>query len=360
MFVVGDNGPYERAGRLRGRPARIVSLLYQPEAMRWRGVTVLTNTPPRGAQRAPGGMQGIALMEPMLAKAARKLGIDQVAIRQHQRAGRQGAVRPGERRAASGATSTSAFVKEALDKGAELFNWDERKARSGKRSGIEGARRRRRGQRRTRPARSASTACSSSSRTAACTIQSGIGNLGTDSVIDVPPRRRRDARHAVGEVRRHLGQHGEEPAVDLRLGRQPDDARDDARGARGGDRRDRRSCRRSPRRRSAASPKTTRSPTSGSSGPRRQHDARAGGAEGDRARRQVRRPRAAGGHQRLHEDVGDGAGRPGADGRGARTATRATARRSRSSPASPKSKSTSRPASTTIARLPRRSPTSAR
>ena len=48
--------------------------------MRWRTLTVLTNTPPRGAQRAPGGMQGNALMEPILAKAARKLGIDQVAI----------------------------------------------------------------------------------------------------------------------------------------------------------------------------------------------------------------------------------------------------------------------------------------
>ena len=40
--------------------------------MRWRAITVLTNTPPRGAQRAPGGLQGIALMEPILAKAAAK------------------------------------------------------------------------------------------------------------------------------------------------------------------------------------------------------------------------------------------------------------------------------------------------
>ena len=49
--------------------------------MRWRGVTVMTNTPPRSAQSAPGGMQGIAIMEPILAKAARKLGVDQVALR---------------------------------------------------------------------------------------------------------------------------------------------------------------------------------------------------------------------------------------------------------------------------------------
>src|SRR2546428_13083839 len=48
--------------------------------MRFRGVTVLTNTPPRSAQSSPGGLQGIAIIEPIIAKAARKLGIDQVAI----------------------------------------------------------------------------------------------------------------------------------------------------------------------------------------------------------------------------------------------------------------------------------------
>ena len=31
--------------------------------------------------------------------------------------------------------TTSAFVKEALDKGAEIFSWEEKKARSGKRVG---------------------------------------------------------------------------------------------------------------------------------------------------------------------------------------------------------------------------------
>jgi xanthine dehydrogenase molybdenum-binding subunit len=49
--------------------------------MRWRGISVLTNTVPRSAQSSPGGMQGITLMEPLLAKAARQLNIDQVAMR---------------------------------------------------------------------------------------------------------------------------------------------------------------------------------------------------------------------------------------------------------------------------------------
>jgi hypothetical protein len=42
--------------------------------MRWRGVTAITNTPPRRAQSQPGGMQGIVLMEAVMDKAARKLG----------------------------------------------------------------------------------------------------------------------------------------------------------------------------------------------------------------------------------------------------------------------------------------------
>ena len=73
MFTVCNSGAYDAAGD-GASAGRIVSLLYQPPAMRWRGVTVMTNTLPRSAQSAPGGMQAIAIMEPILAKAARKLG----------------------------------------------------------------------------------------------------------------------------------------------------------------------------------------------------------------------------------------------------------------------------------------------
>src|SRR5258708_21540731 len=80
MFTVVEGGPYG-PGNDGNTASRFASLLFQPEAMRWRGVTAITNTPPRRAQSQPGGMQGIVLMEPVIAKAARKLGIDQVAIR---------------------------------------------------------------------------------------------------------------------------------------------------------------------------------------------------------------------------------------------------------------------------------------
>src|SRR4029453_9265522 len=80
MYTVLDNGPYDEQGD--GRSAgTTVSLAYQPETMRWRGLTVLTNTPPKISQRAPGGMQGIGIMEPVISKAAKKLGLDQVEVR---------------------------------------------------------------------------------------------------------------------------------------------------------------------------------------------------------------------------------------------------------------------------------------
>src|SRR6202163_190003 len=180
MFVICDNGPYDPQND-HNSAGRIVSLCYQPEAMRWRGVTVMTNTPPRSAQSQPGGMQGVVLMEPLLAKAARKLGVDQVAIRRiNAPAGKApiGGPLKGKRDHV-----TSAFVKEVLDRGAELFRWDERKAQP-KRSGSK--------------VRGVGVAISAYSAGTVgfdglfvikpdgrLYIQSGVGNLGTESVIDV-------------------------------------------------------------------------------------------------------------------------------------------------------------------------------
>ena len=181
MFVICDNGPYDAVGD-SASSGRIVSLLYQPQAMRWRGVTVLTNTPPRSAQSSPGGLQGIVIIEPIIAKAARKLGADQVAIRRVNCPEGKAPFGPavqGKRQYA-----TSAFLKEALDRGAEQFKWNERVARTPKRMGakVRGV--------------GVSLSCyvggtigfdgllviKPDGRIA---FQSGIGNLGTESVIDV-------------------------------------------------------------------------------------------------------------------------------------------------------------------------------
>ena len=117
MFTIVEGGPYGPGGD-GNSASRYASLMFQPEAMRWRGVTAITNTPPRGAQSQPGGMQGITIMEPIVAKAARKLGIDQVEIRKVNSPA--GKARFGPPNAAGNRTyTTSCFLKEALDKGAQ-------------------------------------------------------------------------------------------------------------------------------------------------------------------------------------------------------------------------------------------------
>jgi CO/xanthine dehydrogenase Mo-binding subunit len=180
--AVIENGPYDVVSDGRSAGDHI-SLAYQPLAMRWRATTVLTNTPPRGAQRAPGGLQGIALMEPLLAQAAAKLGIDQLTLHQ---------VNAPEGKAPFGAPNargarnyvTSSFARQALDKGAELFDWHARQGSGGRRQGAK--------------ARGVGVALSTYSAGSVgydgllvvrpdgrVAIQSGIGNLGTESVFDV-------------------------------------------------------------------------------------------------------------------------------------------------------------------------------
>src|SRR5262249_53150147 len=165
-----------------GMAGRMVSLLFQPEAMRWRGISVLTNTPPRRAQSQPGGMQGIVLIEPIIAKAARKLGVDQVAIHRINAPEGKAKFGPANPRGQR-AYATSAFVKETLDRGADLFRWEARKAQGGKRQGSK--------VRGYGVATSAFVAGSTGydglfviRPDGRMSIQSGIGNLGTESVSD--------------------------------------------------------------------------------------------------------------------------------------------------------------------------------
>jgi CO/xanthine dehydrogenase Mo-binding subunit len=184
MYAICDNGPYDAQGDARSA-GTTVSLAYQPETMRWRGLTVLTNTPPKVSQRAPGGMQGIGIMEPIISKAATKLGVDQVEVRKiNAPAGKApfGPALPNGKQA----YVTSAFVKEALDMGRTAFKWDEKKA------ALAG------GRKRGTKARGIGVAVSPYSGGSIgfdglfiikpdgrIQIQSGIGNLGTHSMLDV-------------------------------------------------------------------------------------------------------------------------------------------------------------------------------
>ena len=185
VFVVESAGPYRRQGD-HATSANNASLMYQVPNMRFRGVSVATNTPPPTSQRAPGGLQASVMFEPMIDEAARKLGVDRVAIRKLNAP--EGAAvfglapvdaPPGRPRN----KLTSCFVKEALDKGAAMFNWEERRQRSGQRRGSKAT----------------GVAVATGSYTAGsigvdglCVlkpdsklyIHQGIGNLGTHSVID--------------------------------------------------------------------------------------------------------------------------------------------------------------------------------
>jgi xanthine dehydrogenase molybdenum-binding subunit len=197
LCAIGDCGPYSNQGDV-GTMGANATALYNPESIRFRGVAVLTNTPPRVSQRAPGGEQAAAMLEPMISKAARHLGVDQVAIRKINapvtgsefgpppppaaagaaaaaaaasgaRAGAPGGApavaqpQPLEQGRASGRGQaaagqvpgqqpvapaappaaqrrsffTSCHLREALDLGADLFKWDERKGRNGQRIGTK-------------------------------------------------------------------------------------------------------------------------------------------------------------------------------------------------------------------------------
>jgi CO/xanthine dehydrogenase Mo-binding subunit len=192
--------------------------------MRWRAINVLTNTPPRTQQRSPGPMQADGIMEPIVTKAAKQLGLDQVAIRR---------INAPEGKAIYGPPGpsgmrphvTSAFVKEALDRGVEVFGWDARKERSGQRRGPKvrgiGVA--------VGPHGSGSVGFDSIMTIrpdGKLYVQSGVGNLGTHSVFDLA-RVAADVLampwEKVEVIWGNTGKH---------VRRQPDYARDDARQSR--------------------------------------------------------------------------------------------------------------------------------
>ena len=325
----------------------IVSLLYQPPAMRWRDVTVMTNTPPRSAQSAPGGMQAIAIMEPILAKAARKLGVDQVALRRVNCPEGKAQFGPPNREGKRG------YVDQLLP---------EAGAGPGRRAvqveGARGAQPKRIGTKVRGVGVALSTYHGGSigfdgllviTPRGRVQIQSGIGNLGTEVGDRRASRRRRDSRRALGGCRHRLGRHLQAPSLHLRLGRQPDHARHDARGAS----RWRLECKQ--RLKEVAAKKLGGQPDDYEVANLRV--SRKGGGAGmsfaEAAQHAIKLGGIYDGHEvnpdvnKATKTVGGGAGRPGPGGLGERQVSRTTAIRIPIWPALPRSKSMWRPASTT-------------
>ena len=253
-------------------------------------------------------------MEPVLAKAARKLGVDQVAIRRMNAP--EGKAPFGPLVAGKQQYATSAFIKEALDRGSEQFKWNERKVNTGKRNGskVRGV--------------GVSISCYSGGTTGfdglfvikpdgRVYIQSGVGNLGTESWTDVHrvvaellgvpwekcditwgntsknlpwtcPSGGSQTTHAMTRAAHAVAIDAiAEAAADCR--QRP---RRQARGLRG--------CQRTrlPQRR------------------RRRHDAGPSRSARDPAGRRIRWPRTASGHKQIYGGIRHGAGRPGLAGRG--------------------------------------------
>ena len=180
LFSVQDGGPYGRSGDFMSA-GDMASLMYTPPNIRVRGLNIYTNTPPRSAQRGPGGVQAVALLEPLMHRAAKELGIDRLElIKINAPEGQQVFGRP--RQGVQGNVS-SAFVKEAVDKGAEVFDWESMKAKSGQRNGSKVT-----GIGVALSPYSAGTSGMDGLLTirpdGKVYIQQGVGNLGTGSVFD--------------------------------------------------------------------------------------------------------------------------------------------------------------------------------
>ncbi|MBP03057.1 MAG: aldehyde oxidase [Rhodospirillaceae bacterium] len=130
IYVVQQSGANDGFPDYRNAGGAL-SLVYTPEAMRWRGIPVSTNTPATGAQRGPGQNQLACVMEPLLDKAAKTLGVDRLEIREIN------ATNNDSKYSAKRQPVSSAYLRDAIRIGAQKFDWKNKKNLSGKRNGAK-------------------------------------------------------------------------------------------------------------------------------------------------------------------------------------------------------------------------------
>ena len=191
---------------------RIVSLLYQPRIHAVARAHCDDQHPAARAQSSPGGMQGITIMEPIVSKAARKLGIDQVAIRNINAP--EGKAPFGPPRYEREARLRDQRIRQGSARTAALSNstGTKRVARNPKRIGTK--------------VRGVGVAMGCYRRRLCRIRRAVVDQAGREHLLPIgnrqsrdrigdrrPSRRRGNARRAVGEVRRLLGHERQEPAV---------------------------------------------------------------------------------------------------------------------------------------------------
>ncbi len=122
LAIVNDGGA--SGGGSGNSSAQHVTVCLQPEAMRYRGISVYTNTTPRGAQRGPGQNEMASALAPMTDKIAALVNVDRVNFR-HLNALRSDGFQGGGQ-----GPVTSSFISEALAQGAREFDWQARNAQT--------------------------------------------------------------------------------------------------------------------------------------------------------------------------------------------------------------------------------------
>lgn len=98
-------------------------ILYPMKALSFDAKSVYTNLPAAGAFRGYGSPQVVFAVESHLDDAARKLGLDPIKLRQlnHVREGYQDPLGPNQ--------VLSCGLEQAIDKGKQIINWDEKKSK---------------------------------------------------------------------------------------------------------------------------------------------------------------------------------------------------------------------------------------
>jgi len=130
LYIVSDNGG-KGGGADAYSAADCISVLYQTDAVRFRGTSIGSNTGHRGAQRGPGQNQIAPIISPILDKAADELGIDRLELR------KLNAAQTGDVGGPRRIPFTSAYMPEALTMAADRFNWADRQSRRRQRNGSK-------------------------------------------------------------------------------------------------------------------------------------------------------------------------------------------------------------------------------
>ncbi|NKB34906.1 MAG: molybdopterin-dependent oxidoreductase [Pseudomonadales bacterium] len=122
LWIVSDNGG-KGGGADAYSAADCISVLYQADAVRFRGTAIGTNTAHRGAQRGPGQNQIAPIISPILDVAADELGVSRLEIRKINSA------MTGDVGGPQRTPFTSAYMPEALEQAAAAFDWEGRQSR---------------------------------------------------------------------------------------------------------------------------------------------------------------------------------------------------------------------------------------